>query len=504
MYLLERYDPAFSGGLRRLLDEGRVYTRATHDHANTVTAAGYATIATGVHPRRHGIVGNSWYERTPEGFRTVQNSEDPNARIVGVPEETGRSAHRLMRDGPSDWLEAAQPDARIVSVSRKPRGAILPGGFAGDHVYWYSFSGGRFVTSTYYAERDPGWVSRFHGDWIPILEADSVWALDVPAELRPLARRDSAEYENGGRSTFPHRFWVEAGRPDLPPDGGERLHRWLAGTPAVDRATFGLATAALRPLRLGRGPSTDLLALGLSSADAVGHSFGPYSLEQLDNLLRLDRELGDLLHLLDAEVGGDGYVVALSADHGAVPMVEHSREQSLPAERIGEARTHFLIETATAAAEASAPGEARTRAVRDAVARLDFVAAAYALDDLWSAAPADSFVRLYRNSAHDERLSAAAARWGVEIRFPDYWYRSGDGTGHGSPYLYDRRVPLILLGPGIAAGRVTDEARTVDLAPTLAALAGVPYPEDLDGRDLLAAGAPAEATDSTAMARPAR
>lgn len=365
----------------------------------------------------------------------------------------------------------------------------MPGGLAGGHVYWYSFREGRFVTSTYYAERDPEWVERFHREALPAIVADSVWRCEVPEALRRMARRDSVGYENGGHSTFPHRFWVEAGRAEDPPDGGERLHHWLARTPVLDQATFALAAAAVRALSLGRGGSTDLLALGLSSTDAIGHSFGPHSLEQLDNLLRLDRELGALLDLLDAEVGLDGYVVGLSADHGAVPMVEHLQEQGVPAERVTRSRIGLLGSAArAAAAEAGTDREAIARAVRDTILGFDFVADAYTVTELRAGVAADSFVRLYRNSLHADRWVAAGARWGVEVRFPEYWYPGGSGTGHGSPYLYDRHVPLIFMGPGITRGRVTGKVLTVDVAPTLASLIGIPYPDDLDGRDLLAAG----------------
>jgi predicted AlkP superfamily pyrophosphatase or phosphodiesterase len=134
---LEYYGDLFTGGFRRLLDQGRHYTRATHDHAITETAVGHATLATGVYPMNHGIVANEWQERTPKGLADVSNVGDSTVRIVGYPTFAGVSPHYMMRSGLADWVVAADPRSQVASVSAKDRGAVLPAAHAKGQVYWF-------------------------------------------------------------------------------------------------------------------------------------------------------------------------------------------------------------------------------------------------------------------------------------------------------------------------------------------------------------------------------
>jgi predicted AlkP superfamily pyrophosphatase or phosphodiesterase len=158
---LDRYGDLFTGGFRRLLDQGRTYVQASHDHAITETAVGHATLATGVYPMRHGIVANDWAERTKKGWVDVSNVGDSTVTILGNPKQTGVSPHSLMRTGLADWMVAANPRSQIASVSGKDRGAVLPAAHAKGQVYWFSAGAGRFVTSTYARRSYPGWTNDF-------------------------------------------------------------------------------------------------------------------------------------------------------------------------------------------------------------------------------------------------------------------------------------------------------------------------------------------------------
>lgn len=491
--VLHRYEGAFRGGFRRLLDGGTVYENAVYDHAQTSTGPGHATLATGVEPARHGIVGNEWYEGSPGDRRLIQNTEDDSVSIVGVPGATGRSPHWLLRDGLADWLEAAQPDARVVSVSRKPRGAILPAGRGHRPlVYWLSYRAGAFVTSTWYRKRDPAWVTEFDRDSMPLFAADTVWRPEVPRALRSLARDDEAPYENrGGPSVFPHRLssWLETGEhaSDVPGDASP-VWTFLAETPATDEASLAFARQAVRTEGLGSDTVPDLLEVSLSSTDAIGHRYGPYSLEQLDNLWRLDRELGSFLDFLDRTVGRGRYVLALTGDHGIPPMPEFAARAGIPAGHVHGDTAALLGSVAGDAARSAAgggPDEAARSAAR-AVERLPFVARAYVLADLYRTAPGDSLDVYERHSQRRDRWTATLPGLGVDVVLRPYFVPSAHDT-HGSPWLYDRHVPLLLYGSGQAAHRVEGRVRMVDLAPTLARILGVPAPPDLDGRPL---GAP--------------
>ena len=475
----ERYGDLFTGGFRRLLDQGRHYTRATHDHAVTETAVGHATLATGVHPMHHGVVANEWQVRTSKGLVDVSNVGDSTVKIVGYPTLAGVSPHYLMRPGLTDWLVAAHPRSQVASVSGKDRGAVLPAAHVRGHVYWFEPRAGRFVTSTYYRDRYPAWADEFTARVLPRLARDSVWASTIPAAALTRTSADTVPWESNGVHTgFPHRF-ADEGRP-----GG--YWGWFSATPKLDAATLEYARTMVTSLGLGRDDAPDFLNVSLSQTDRIGHSYGPLSREQLDNLLRLDRELGEFFTFLDRTVGAGRWVVGLSSDHGSLV----SPETTWPGERPGrrgttEEKAKLRATRDTAILFKDDPANpARTAA---AMRRLPFVADAWTHAQLLSAesgTPADSFAVLARRSLYPGRFAADFSPFGVEYRFVEGWTGYVRGTGHGSPYWYDRHVPLLFMGPGFAAGRDTTRASTLDFAPTLARVIGVPVPAKLDGRAL--------------------
>jgi len=172
--LLQRYDDLYKGGFRRLLDQGRVYLNASHNHAATVTAVGHAALSTGVHPARHGIVGNAWYVKSGTQWTPLANVGDPSVKIVGHPQLAGVSPRNLARAGLGDWVIGANPRSQVASVSGKDRGAILPATRAKGQVYWFEGEVGQFVTSTYYRNEYPAWVRDFNVNRVPAFRADSV------------------------------------------------------------------------------------------------------------------------------------------------------------------------------------------------------------------------------------------------------------------------------------------------------------------------------------------
>jgi predicted AlkP superfamily pyrophosphatase or phosphodiesterase len=475
---LERYGDLFTGGFRRLLDQGRTYVNATHDHAITETAVGHATLSTGVYPMRHGIVANDWGERTKQGWVDVSNVGDSTVTIVGYPRQTGVSPHSLMRTGLADWMAGADSRSQVASVSAKDRGAVLPAAHAKGQVYWFSSGAGRFVTSTYYRRSYPGWSN----DFVEKVQArylkDSVWANLTPAAALSRTSPDSEPWEGDGKHTaFPHTF-AEEGRPG-------RFWDWVASTPILDALTLDYAKTMVQSLGLGKDDAPDFLNVSLSQTDRVGHAYGPTSREQLDNLLRLDRELGEFFTFLDNTVGAGKWVVALSADHGAL-----SAPETLP--QPGEPATgHRATEDDRSALSAILPDPERSPnppgtpdQIVAKLKQLPFVADAYTHESLLRGTLADSFAVLERRSLYPGRAAAEGSKLGVEIRYAPGFLFSVRGSGHGTPYWYDRHVPMMFMGPGIAAGRDSTRAATVDFAPTLARVLGITAPGDLDGKPL--------------------
>lgn len=483
--LTERYADAFEGGLRRLMDGGWRYTGASHLHAGTYTAAGHATLATGVLPSRNGIVANDWTQRVGDGWvpdmYAVQDEASPLLGLEHLPADEGRSPRNVLASGLADWVQAADGGARTVSISGKDRSAITMGGLGRGHVYWINRDAGRFVTSHHYRMEYPEWVDRFNDEAMPRLLESRVWTSSVPERWRSLARPDEGPvYEGDGvHTTFPHDADVE-----IPGADQEAFNDWALDQPRIDEAVFGLAREAVDALELGRRGPVDYLGLSLSAADYVGHAYGPLSLEQLDNLLRLDAELGTFFDFLDDRVGAGRWVVALSGDHGVATIPEVQAAEGLGGRRIDEWERGALLERALAEARTVAgdDGDRLAETLARMLEARGLVAQAYTHRELLAGEPSDSFAVLFRNSHYPGRAAQSYSTLGVEGRFQaqDLVTRY-NGTTHGSPYWYDRWVPFMLMGPGVPAGVSDAAVYTIDVAPTLAALAGVPSPSDRDG-----------------------
>lgn len=482
--MIHAYAELYRHGFRRLLDQGRTFTRASHAHAHTETAAGHASLATGVFPSKHGIVANNWDEQTSRGWRSVYAVEDTLSHVVGIESWDGRSPRNMARGGLADWIREADPEARVLSLSTKDRAAITMSGRTRDHTYWIATPGGRFVTSTWYRDGYPDWVERFNREVMEPLYSDSVWSSRIPEGQERWSRPDPHPAEGDGvHTTFPHRASQETRDTTT-----ASRHYWIRGTPTPDQATVELALRGVDELDMGRrgGPGPDYLAISFSQVDYVGHGYGPFSREQLDNLLRLDRVLGRLMDGLDQRVGEGRWVLALSSDHGVLEMPEFRVEQGLPGLRLSAERVRGLVSDIQAwMGEGGSLPEIRERVMTRAE-ELPFVARVYRQEDHLRGEPADSFAVLYRNSYYPGRRAGLLSRLGLDIRLTEGTLGSGraHGTTHGSPYWYDRHVPLVFVGAGVEPGRSDEPAYTVDVAPTLARLAGVDTPDDLDGRVL--------------------
>ncbi len=498
---LDRFGHLFEGGLARVLREGSLYTDAHQDHAATVTAPGHATIATGVFPARHGIVGNDYFERA-EG-RSVYSAADSTAPLLGVPGAPGRSPARLRRDGLADWLKAASPDSKVFSVAIKDRSAIMMAGRSPDGAYWYHAPARRFVTSTYYAAEYPEWVEAFGAEALIGSYYGRGWDRLLPPEAYAASREDSFPAEGGGGPfVFPYRFAevLSDTTPESPDDGWWELFRY---TPYGDEVTLLFAEQAVEHEALGSDGTPDFLFVGCSSADYVGHRWGPYSQEVQDYYLRLDRYLGRFFSFLDERVGAGEWALVVTGDHGVAPAPEEAVRRGIDARRILGRDFWLPIRDAYTAAAVEVeidpvprprwaegvvllggdPTPRVRRELRETVARrvatIGFVAEAFSAERVAEADPwGDRPIHFFRRSFDPERTPDVL----VHLR---PYHVVGTTTGiHGSAHPYDTHVPLVFVGPGVTSGRHADRVRTVDIAPTLAAMLGIRAPEDLDGRVL--------------------
>ena len=495
---LTRLDDLFQGGIRTLLDHGAVFTNAMYRHAPTETGPGHSVILSGRHPASSGIVGNAWFD--PLLGRTVNVIDDPFVGLLGAP---GRGASPVNFVGFTlgDALKQSNPESKVIGVSLKDRSAILMAGRLADGAFWYDPGSGAFVTSTYYARELPEWLETWNARKVADGYAGQLWTRLIEDEsvYEAYAGPDDIDGEWDREDTvFPHRIRGNASERAFYDD--------LRRTPFSDRLTADVALQALEAYDLGKDAATDIFAVGLSGGDYVGHTYGPDSQEVMDQLLRLDLLLGELFMQIDRQVGLDRTLIVLTADHGVLPLVEVLQRQGVESRRVNPRTLRERLISALGGrfenpdellANFGADGVYfdQARLAARGIAQVDVedvvtaallasgdVAAVYTREQLaGSAASEDPYLWLYRNAFFPARSPHLA------IRLHPYLYASGQyvgGTGHGTPYDYDRRVPIIVMGSGIAPGRFAAESGPEDIAPTLAAILGLDYPKESDARIL--------------------
>ncbi|MBI5622384.1 MAG: alkaline phosphatase family protein [Elusimicrobia bacterium] len=449
---LERLAPRFRGALRTLLDAGAVFTEAHHRHVPTQTAVGHAAIMTGRMPASHGIVANRWWDRS-QG--RLVNAHDDALHGIG-PEQ-------LLSYTLGDALKARHPGSIVVSASLKERAAMMMAGKKADAALWLDEDKAAFATSSYYGAA-PAWLEGFN--------------------LRLHAAGGRLEDVKTARSL--ENLW---------------------SSPEAHRLLEDLARELLRDYPLGRDSSPDLLALGFSGTDDVGHRHGPDSKEIDENLLALDEVLGRILSDILVRVPKEQLLVLFTSDHGVMPLPESRLGKGLGLHRIDPKKFEAQVESALQLIYPAPQGKlvehlwlphlylnrslAETRGfdwpllLRDAaksILSLDGVAEVFTAERLSATedvrVSSSAYAGVYRASFHPARSGDLLIRPKEDFLF------SRDGTTHSTPYRYDTHVPLIFWGKGVAAGTRPGQVRVTDAAPTLAVLLGVDLPPDKGGRVL--------------------
>ena len=473
-----RFGRLFTGGLHRFDVAGAHFTNAFHDHAITETAPGHAATMSGRFPVHTGIAAN------------IAGVNDPGSPLIGSP-DPGASPFRFRGTTLLDWMRAADGKTRFLSVSRKDRAAILPIGKSKGNVFWYA-SNGTFTQSAYYGTSLPKWVTAFNAAQHPLDYAGTSWTPLLPDSA--YAEPDSMPVEAQGRDfTFPHPI----------PEDPTMAAGILANYPMMDELTLRFALEGVRELQLGGDPRrTDLLAISLSSTDAVGHRYGPDSKELHDQLLRVDRYLGAFVDSLFAMRDSTRVILALTGDHGMSPFPD-GRSTVTP----NPGATHVKVDAPFIAAftRLAARGvDTMQVAMSDGGLMVgdtaSFVKAGVSVDSVARALAAE--VRAIPGVNRVDMLSDLvkadtvtddiARRWlhmftpGGTMRFVttltrfNYWSGVNYAT-HGSPWDQDAWVPVIFWGTPFTPGKYADKARVVDMAPTLADVLHIRPLEVLDG-----------------------
>jgi predicted AlkP superfamily pyrophosphatase or phosphodiesterase len=322
---LTRFARLYTGGLRTLGDRGATFTNANYRHASTETGPGHSVLLSGRHPSHSGIVANDWWD--PFLKKLVNVVDDPVQLPLGGAGRSASPANALSYTV-GDVLKMNDPQSRVVGVSLKDRSAILMGGRRADAAYWYETAGGNFITSTYYMSTAPAWLIKWNNQRLPDQYAGKKWTRLLPDEglYTQYAGADAIEGEWDRKDiVFPHA--IRGNPPET------LFYDDLRRTPFADDLTLSVALEAMKAHELGRDNHTDLLAIGFSATDVIGHTYGADSQEMMDQLLRLDLVLEKLFKEIDDKVGLANTLVALAADHGSLPLVENLRAKGIDARR---------------------------------------------------------------------------------------------------------------------------------------------------------------------------
>ncbi|MFT7030374.1 MAG: putative AlkP superfamily pyrophosphatase or phosphodiesterase [Marinoscillum sp.] len=492
---LQRFAHHFGeGGFNRLINDG-FYARNNHyNYIPTYTAPGHASIYTGTTPKYHGIIGNDWFDK--QLGRSTYCVGDTAASNLGGTEMAGNiSPRNLLSSTITDELKKhSNFKSKVIGVSIKDRGAVLPAGHLADGAYWFDSKTGEFMTSDFYMSSLPEWVKTFNNKKPVDKYLNQVWDLLLPKASYDRSWEDNSPYEVGfnGKDT-----------PTFPYDLSElRLkngpYGLIRSTPFGNSLLLDLAKEAIKSEQLGKSGNTDFLAVSLSSTDYIGHNFGPSSLEIEDTYTRLDRDIASFLTYLDDTIGKGEYLIFLTADHGVVENPKFLEDQNLPGGFIDEKILRDQIISKTN------DRFGKTNFIRDFsnfqlyLDEAAIVGAGFDVSEVESfianqALKTPEIAEVYTKSQlpylDDNDVLANATKKGynsvlsgnIMVVFkPGYlasYNANGKGTSHGSSYNYDTHVPLLFFGTNVASGKTDRKTYITDIAPTIASLLQIPFPD---------------------------
>jgi predicted AlkP superfamily pyrophosphatase or phosphodiesterase len=483
-------------GFKRMLSQGYSFENTLIPYTPTYTAAGHTCVYTGSVPAIHGIVGNDWFEKSID--RGMYCSGDSTVSSVGSTTAAGKmSPKNMWTTTVTDELRLSNNfKSKVIGISLKDRGAILPAGHSANAAYWYDDAVGKFISSTYYMKDLPKWVKDFN-DKDPVAKYMAIdWDLLKNKSNYMQAANDENMYETliQGEKTvsFPHKLSALT----------TTKYAALRYTPHGMTYSFDFAKAAIENEKLGTGAYTDFLALSISSTDYIGHNFGPNSLEIEDTYARLDKDIADFLKYLDLRLGKGNYLVFLTADHGAAHVPGFLKEHNIPG---GLFDDYTMLKEMNTALEAEfgikglikrsynyqfylndslLAASGKEAAIKQSIVKMlkakPFVVYAFETDKLSEVTMNETQKRMMTNGYNPQRSG--------DIQFtvkPNYFDHGTKGTTHGAWNPYDAHIPLLWFGWNIKPGETNREVYMTDVAPTISAMLNIQMPSGNVGKALV-------------------
>ncbi len=497
-YIYRYWDKFGNEGFKRLVNEGFFCKNTNYNYSPTHTGPGHASIYTGTTPAVHGIIANEWFNKiTGKNLYCVS---DYNVNGVGAssPESKCSAANMLTTTITDELRISSNMRSKVIGIALKDRSAILPAGHNANAAYWYDGSNGSFITSTYYMKELPQWVVDFNKKELAKKYLSQPWNTLLPIEQYTESLPDDNKYETIAKGeikpVFPHNL------PELmKANGGFNIIRT---TPFGNSITKDFAIEVIKNENMGKSDATDFLAVSFSSPDYIGHTYGPNSVEQEDDYLRLDKDLAELLKFLDVQVGKNNSLVFLTADHAASEVPSYLMDMKIPAGYVDEKKiiadlkkqlvqlygdslvlsysnqqvflNHKIIDSKKLVIEHVEDNVAELLQTMDGVSE---VVTAKTLSN----------TQYTEGSRYLMQKGFNAKRSGdVLVNYLPSWVDyQRTGTTHGSPYSYDTHVPLIFYGWNVQQGSSSEQVYITDIAATLAMMLNIQFPNGCTGKPIL-------------------
>ncbi|TDR26019.1 alkaline phosphatase PafA [Flavobacterium cheniae] len=497
MEYLYRFSSDFSeNGFKRLMKEGYTFHNTHYNYMPTYTAPGHASVYTGTTPSVHGIVGNEWFNKATG--KEMYCTDDETVSTIGddSKKEGKMSPRNLQSSTITDELKLSTNfKGKVIGMSIKDRGAILPAGHFADWAFWYSKTGA-FISSTYYGEKLPDWATQFNAEKNYLKYVTKGWDLLKPKETYNESLTDNNPYEGKLYKKAPFMPYNLQDMYDANDAG------ILRSTPYGNNLLADFAKKAIESENLGKDNITDFLAVSFSSTDYIGHVLGPRSIELQDTYLRLDETIADFLAYLDKTVGKGNYLVFLTADHAGAENVTYLKDNKYKVDNInykniqkelkefsettfGEnlvldySNYNLFFDKAKVKAKGLNLQEVK-QTFKDYLHKQDYIKRVYTEEEITNGNPSDYYLD-FITKGYDPTQNGEL----IMIFKPGYVEYSSTGTTHGSPYSYDTHVPLIFFGWNIKKGQTHDRKEITQIAPTITQMLKITMPNSSDGKVLL-------------------
>jgi predicted AlkP superfamily pyrophosphatase or phosphodiesterase len=499
-YLTRFWDKYGEGGFKKLVNGGFNCKNANYNYMPTYTGPGHASIYAGTTPENHGIISNTWYNKVANN--NMYCTRDYLSNTVGSASGNGKmSPKNMLGTTITDELKLATNNrGKVIGMSLKDRGAILPAGHKADAAYWYDGGDvGKWISSTYYMKELPGWVEKINKANMSNKYLSGEWETLLPMEKYTESIKDNNPYEglfNGEKTPeFPHNL------SSLRVANGN--YSLIKSTPFGNTILKELALAAIKGEELGKDNFTDFLAVSFSSPDYIGHQFGPMSVEVEDTYLRLDKDIEEIMNYLEKNFGKDEVLIFLTADHGVVNVPQYLIDNNLPAgyfdnsKLTSDLRVYLKKEynTDTLIMNISNyqvflnhdyinKNNWNLEAIENSIARFLLKQKGIAKAVTASSLKATQYISGVLSNT--QRGFHQARSGDILYVLESGWIPAGYSTGttHGSPYNYDTHVPLLWYGAGVKQGQSDDFVVIPDIAATIAALLEIQPPSACTGNPI--------------------